>query len=257
MEGKDILLQILNGSAVTSSLALAESLKEEISEGEELLALYDKKEYLQFVNRVCSLERLFNLCLSYIEDDNDSVLLRRKVLAIKTSSLTISDYVLSDKEISELSKIVVLLKKVIGDLHDKVTLITNSSITSDDVIRIKEKLSREEIFTPDDILLTERIVKCANPSNGDINWDKVITYLNEYNGGKLKKLGEDKLRGRLLERANFKNPDEDIFKHHDMMKSTFKPVCKIEEHEVRQSVKEVMASIGFDFDKFDKIIGCF
>lgn len=253
MEGKDILLQILNGSAVTFSLALAESLKEEISEGEELLALYDKKEYLQFVNRVCSLERLFNLCLSYIEDDNDSVLLRRKVLAIKTSSLTISDYVLSDKEISELSKIVVLLKKVIGDLHDKVTLITNSSITSDDVIRIKEKLSREEIFTPYDILLTERIVKCANPSNGDINWDKVITYLNEYNGGKLKKLGEDKLRGRLLERANFKNPDEDIFKHHDMMKSTFKPVCKIEEHEVRQSVKEVMASIGFDFDKFDKI----
>ena len=253
MEGKEILLQILNGSAVTSSLALAESLKEEISEGEELLALYDKKEYLQFANRVCSLERLFNLCLSYIEDDNDSVLLRRKVLAIKTSSLTISDYVLSDKEISELSKIVVLLKKVIGDLHDKVTLITNSSITSDDVIRIKEKLSREEIFTPDDILLTERIVKCANPSNGDINWDKVITYLNEYNGGKLKKLGEDKLRGRLLERANFKNPDEDIFKHHDMMKSTFKPVCKIEEHEVRQSVKEVMASIGFDFDKFDKI----
>ena len=253
MEGKEILLQILNGSAVTSSLALAESLKEEISEGEELLALYDKKEYLQFANRVCSLERLFNLCLSYIEDDNDSVLLRRKVLAIKTSSLTISDYVLSDKEISELSKIVVLLKKVIGDLHDKVTLITNSSITSDDVIRIKEKLSREEIFTPDDILLTERIVKCANPSNGDINWDKVITYLNEYNGGKLKKLGEDKLRGRLLERANFKNPDEDIFKHHDMMKSTFKPVCKIEEHEVRQSVKEVMASIGFDFDKLDKI----
>ena len=253
MEGKEILLQILNGSAVTSSLALAESLKEEISEGEELLALYDKKEYLQFANRVCSLERLFNLCLSYIEDDNDSVLLRRKVLAIKTSSLTISDYVLSDKEISEISKIVVLLKKVIGDLHDKVTLITNSSITSDDVIRIKEKLSREEIFTPDDILLTERIVKCANPSNGDINWDKVITYLNEYNGGKLKKLGEDKLRGRLLERANFKNPDEDIFKHHDMMKSTFKPVCKIEEHEVRQSVKEVMASIGFDFDKFDKI----
>lgn len=253
MEGKEILLQILNGSAVTSSLALAESLKEEISEGEELLALYDKKEYLQFANRVCSLERLFNLCLSYIEDDNDSVLLRRKVLAIKTSSLTISDYVLSDKEISELSKIIVLLKKVIGDLHDKVTLITNSSITSDDVIRIKEKLSREEIFTPDDILLTERIVKCANPSNGDINWDKVITYLNEYNGGKLKKLGEDKLRGRLLERANFKNPDEDIFKHHDMMKSTFKPVCKIEEHEVRQSVKEVMASIGFDFDKFDKI----
>lgn len=253
MEGKEILLQILNGSAVTSSLALAESLKEEISEGEELLALYDKKEYLQFANRVCSLERLFNLCLSYIEDDNDSVLLRRKVLAIKTSSLTISDYVLSDKEISEISKIVVLLKKVIGDLHDKVTLITNSSITSDDVIRIKEKLSREEIFTPDDILLTERIVKCANPSNGDINWDKVITYLNEYNGGKLKKLAEDKLRGRLLERANFKNPDEDIFKHHDMMKSTFKPVCKIEEHEVRQSVKEVMASIGFDFDKFDKI----
>ena len=118
MEGKDILLQILNGSAVTSSLALAESLKEEISEGEELLALYDKKEYLQFANRVCSLERLFNLCLSYIEDDNDSVLLRRKVLAIKTSSLTISDYVLSDKEISELSKIVVLLKKVIGDLHE-------------------------------------------------------------------------------------------------------------------------------------------
>ena len=52
MEGKDILLQILNGSAVTSSLALAESLKEEISEGEELLALYDKKEYLQFANRV-------------------------------------------------------------------------------------------------------------------------------------------------------------------------------------------------------------
>ena len=253
MEGKEILLQILNGSAVTSSLALAESLKEEISEGEELLALYDKKEYLQFANRVCSLERLFNLCLSYIEDDNDSVLLRRKVLAIKTSSLTISDYVLSDKEISEISKIVVLLKKVIGDLHDKVTLITNSSITSDDVIRIKEKLSREEIFTPDDILLTERIVKCANPSNGDIDWDKVITYLNEYNGGKLKKLAEDKLRGRLLERANFKNPDEDIFKHHDMMKSTFKPVCKIEEHEVRQSVKEVMASIGFDFDKFDKI----
>ena len=36
-----------------------------------------------------------------------------------------------------------------------------------------------------------------------------------------------------------------------MMKSTFKPVCKIEEHEVRQSVKEVIASIGFDFDKFD------
>lgn len=78
MEGKDILLQILNGSAVTSSLALAESLKEEISEGEELLALYDKKEYLQFVNRVCSLERLFNLCLSYIEDDNDSVLFKKK-----------------------------------------------------------------------------------------------------------------------------------------------------------------------------------
>lgn len=253
MEGKDILLQILNGSAVTSSLALAESLKEEISESEELLALYDKGEYLQFANKICHLERLFNLCLSYIEDDNDSVLLRRKVLAIKTSSLTISDYVLSDKETDELAKVAVLLKKVINNLNDKVMLITNSSITSEDVLRIKERLSREEIFTPEDILLTEKIVKCANPSNGDINWDKVITYLNGYNGGKLKKLGEDKLRGRLLERANFKNPDEDIFKHHDMMKSTFKPACKIEEHEVRQSVKEVIASIGFDFDKFDRI----
>lgn len=253
MEGKEILLQILNGSAVTSSLALAESMKEEISESEELLALYDKGEYLQFVNKLCHLERLFNLCLDYIEDDNDSVLLRRKVLAIKTSSLTISDYALTTKEIDELAKVVVLLKKVINNLNDKVTLITNSSITNEDVMRIKERLSRDEIFTPEDILITEKIVKCANSSNGDINWDKVITYLNGYNGGKLKKLGEDKLRGRLLERANFKNPDEDIFKHHDMMKSTFKPVCKIEEHEVRQGVKEVIASIGFDFDKFDKI----
>lgn len=253
MEGKEILLQILNGSAVTSSLALAESMKEEISESEELLALYDKGEYLQFVNKLCHLERLFNLCLDYIEDDNDSVLLRRKVLAIKTSSLTISDYALTTKEIDELAKVVVLLKKVINNLNDKVTLITNSSITNEDVMRIKERLSRDEIFTPEDILITEKIVKCANPSNGDINWDKVITYLNGYNGGKLKKLGEDKLRGRLLERANFKNPEEDIFKHHDMMKSTFKPVCKIEEHEVRQGVKEVIASIGFDFDKFDKI----
>ena len=259
MEGKEILLQILNGSAVTSSLALAESLKEEISEGEKLLTIFDNKEYLEFTNKICSLERLFNLCLSYVEDDNDSVLLRRKVLAIKTSSLTISDFVFSKAEVDELSKIAVILKRVISDLKDKVVLITNSSITSEDVMRIKERLLRKELFTPDDILLTERIVKCANPSNGDINWDKVITYLNEYNGGKLKKLGEDKLRGRLLERANFKNPDEDIFKHHDMMKSTFKPVCKIEEHEVRQSVKEVIASIGFDFDKFDKIqlIFCF
>lgn len=253
MEGKDILLQILNGSAVTSSLALAESLKEEINEGEELIALFDKSDYFQFVNRLCQLERLFNRALNYIEDDNDSVLLRRKVLAIKASSLTISDYVLSKKESDELAKVVVLLKKVISDLNDKVMLITNSSITNEDVMRIKERLAREEIFTPEDILLTERIVKCANPNNGDVNWDKVITYLNGYNGGKLQQLGLDKLRGRLLERANFKNPDEDIFKHHDMMKSTFKPSCKIEEHEVRQSLKEVIASIGFDFDKFDKI----
>lgn len=253
MEGMDILLQILNGSAVTSSLALAESLKEEINEGEELIALFDKSDYFQFVNRLCQLERLFNRALNYIEDDNDSVLLRRKVLAIKASSLTISDYVLSKKGSDELAKVVVLLKKVISDLNDKVMLITNSSITNEDVMRIKERLAREEIFTPEDILLTERIVKCANPNNGDVNWDKVITYLNGYNGGKLQQLGLDKLRGRFLERANFKNPDEDIFKHHDMMKSTFKPSCKIEEHEVRQSLKEVIASIGFDFDKFDKI----
>ena len=37
-----------------------------------------------------------------------------------------------------------LLKKVIGDLHDKVTLITNSSITSDDVIR-KSYLERKSL----------------------------------------------------------------------------------------------------------------
>ena len=37
-----------------------------------------------------------------------------------------------------------LLKKVIGDLHDKVTLITNSSITSDDVIK-KSYLERKSL----------------------------------------------------------------------------------------------------------------
>ena len=59
MEGKDILLQILNGSAVTSSLALAESLKEEISEGEELLALYDKR-------NICSLQTEFVVWNAYL-----------------------------------------------------------------------------------------------------------------------------------------------------------------------------------------------
>lgn len=39
-----------------------------------------------------------------------------------------------------------------------------------------------------------------------------------------------------------------------MMKSTFKPVCKIEEHEVRQSVKEVIASIGFDLISLIRLV---
>lgn len=253
MEGKELLLQILNGSAVTSSLALVQSLNDEIASAEELLELYQKGEYLLFVNKLCLNEHLFESVLNYVSDDNASVLLKRKVLAIKGASAIEKNYSLSSTEVNELAKISVLLKKVASDTSDKAKLIESSSITNSDIERIKEKLNRDEIFTPADIILTEKIVRCANPSNGDVNWDKVITYLNAYNGEKLKKLAEDKIKGRLLERANFKNPEVDIFKHHDMTKSTFKPTCKIEEHEVRQSLKEIIASVGFDLDKFDQM----
>ena len=252
MEGKEILLQILNNGAIASDSALLEGLRELTLKIDKELALVNegKEHYITVLSDAIKDGEVFDKVTNLLVDADKNVFKARLEFINGLREISgENQFILTAEQETELNKFILLLKEASEKFKLRLDLMEKVDVSESEVERIKKLLDADELFMPDDYYAAMNIVKSYNPALADTNWDKVVTFLNSYNGQKLKKFYEEKQKADGPVRAKFTNPEEDIFSHKDVLKKPSKPVSEIEKIENRQKVKEIMASIGFDFDK--------
>jgi hypothetical protein len=259
MEGKELLLNLLSTS--TSSKEEASNSQSLLYENETIKKILDRikddpKYLFSFINDIS--DSLLNKILASIEPITAEEPFKKSILFIKGLITTYKEASLelnlniSQRE--DLYKLEALMEKTIANNKVKLDLLSKANMSGEDVEIIKRKLDNGEVITSADYDTIEKIVKSLVPTNQDITWDKIVTFLNDYNSTKLKTLTSEKAP---IENAKEEIKITNIFEPHSITLETKKEQEEtrknsLASYEHRQKVKEIMVSLGYNLDEMDE-----
>lgn len=180
--------------------------------------------------------------------------------SFKTSILFIRDYIKSCKEAGfsytldnnqqgDLYKLQTLIQKKIQINDHKIETAKTANLDSKEITILKDKFENGTLISSEDYEAIEKIIKSFGSAYGIDAWDKVVTYLNDYNAplikAKLEAVKHEEQKDLII---------EDVFAHHNLAAKREPKIelkSKLAIYEKRQKAKEIMAYLGYNFDDLD------
>ncbi|MDD4188286.1 MAG: hypothetical protein PHX04_06005 [Bacilli bacterium] len=105
-------------------------------------------------------------------------------------------------------------------------------------------INNNQIFTAEDYEIVEKIVREENPLSAESNLDIIFSYLNEHNSRKFKDIRNQNNVNLNINEAN------DIFESF-IRNEVPKTETKLVEAERTQKVKEIIATLGYNYDDLE------
>ena len=259
MEGKEILINLLNSSHLGNGTDDTQSLLFENNELKKILE--STKLSPNFVDTFLADidETLINKIIASLEPESMQEPFKLSILFIKGLTKTYSSstfkFELNAAQREDIYKFVSLIERTITNNEAKIKILKTSNMTDEEIGKIKQKHEAGEIFTQGDYETIEKMIRSLIPSNQDVAFEKVVTYLNAYNGPKLEQKYQQKNEKPEPVKEDVIKLDDgtfNIFEHHSIEPKEKKEGSTLELYERRQKIKEILVSLGYNFDEIDE-----